>query len=356
VRSRDVPNEVMSRRSFPDVKQGHIVPRVYQRAWANADDQVTVHVAGKLASFTMNTADAGTRRRPYTRFRPDGSRIDDMEATLAEVENRIKPTLTAIDQDPRLTRDRKGGLAQFIAVQMLRSPEFFRTRAKNVEDFINEHFVREHAKPALLERAGGDTDRARELAIELFQRETQALVSMSQLSLKVATILASMRWQLLQTSRPALIYSNQPVVLWPAGFGVMQSAPTRPRFGPMSAQEVLFPLAPRLALMMTWEDRPDRETPRPIGHDLAATINELVIGQADRQWMHAVDHEPARTSVPLRSVSTALGGSSAALATAGSSRLTHAQKFLRRYQKRRWPPHVELLWDDSPTVQIAPAA
>ncbi len=212
-----------------------------------------------------------------------------------------------------------------------------------MEASINEIFVREHAKPALLERAGGDTDRAREIAIELFQRPTQALVSMTQSASKLATVLGSMRWQLLRLDQPVLAYSDQPVVLWPADTVVMQSTPARPRFGPMTAQEVLVPLAPSVALLMTWEDLPDREAPRGIGEDVAGTINELVIGQADRQWMHAIDSKPARAAVPLRSVSFAV---SSTPATTASTRLAHAQRFLERHRKRRWPPNVQVLWGD----------
>jgi hypothetical protein len=49
-----------------------------------------VHVLGKDEPVLMAIADAGTRSRFYRRARPNGESIDDIEASLAEVETKSR--------------------------------------------------------------------------------------------------------------------------------------------------------------------------------------------------------------------------------------------------------------------------
>lgn len=312
--TQDRPRNILEREHYPTVKQGHIVPVAYQRSFAT-NDFVAVHVPGRTDCVKLNVANAGTRSRFYRRKRSDGTEIDDFEAMLAELENVAGPVLRDIAGDAPLTPDRKGVLAQFLAVQMLRGPAFFSQHHVNIERFVPKTLTRKHVKPALLKQTGGDFKLAREQVVALFRDPTQALMQMLTVSMKVSAVLGSMRWQVLRFDSPLVAYSDQPVVVWPEKYAAFNAPPSTPSFGPLTALEVQAPLSPHLVLLMTWADAPDAENPVQAQQPYAGETNALVIGQADKQWMHQLGDEPpvagglirplSRAFEPLYTVATA---------------------------------------------------
>ncbi len=78
--------------SVSTVKQGHIIPAAYQRPFAT-DGKVLVHVPGKSSCVRLKVEDAGTRSKAYRRVRPDGTEIDDVEASLSSLERHAGPVL-----------------------------------------------------------------------------------------------------------------------------------------------------------------------------------------------------------------------------------------------------------------------
>lgn len=123
-REPDRPPLILERDSFPPVKSAHIVPRMYQRAWA-VDGQVAVHVGGKDACIKMSTRKAGTRPWYYRRTRPNGEEVDDIEASLAYVEDKATQPLRELIAGEPITYERKGGVAQ-----LLRRQRIVRTRRR----------------------------------------------------------------------------------------------------------------------------------------------------------------------------------------------------------------------------------
>ena len=78
-------------------------------------------------------------------------------------------------------------------------------------------------------------------------------------SVKLATLFAHMRWQILRFDGCLLAYSDHPVVVWP--MDVTRSAPfARQGLGPLTALEIRVPISPSAAILMTWVDR--RRHPR----------------------------------------------------------------------------------------------
>ena len=75
----------MNRATYPTVKQGHIIPATYQRFFATGGS-VMVHVPGRSDCVRLKVEDAGTRSKAYRRIRPDGTEIDDVEASLSSLE------------------------------------------------------------------------------------------------------------------------------------------------------------------------------------------------------------------------------------------------------------------------------
>ena len=153
--SPDRPRNVLKRNSYTKVKQGHIVPVTYQRSFA-VDGKVAVHVPGRVDCVQLLIENAGTRSRFYRRTRPDGTEIDDIEAMLDRVEDVAGPILKEVVDGASLTLERKGVLAQFLAIQMLRGPAFFSQHHANIERFVPKTLAATDVTPELLAKTGGD--------------------------------------------------------------------------------------------------------------------------------------------------------------------------------------------------------
>ena len=300
---RSQPRNVLGRATYPTVKQGHVVPATYQRNFA-VDERVAVHVPGRAAHVELHVTQAGTRSRFYRRVRPDGTEIDDVEAMLGVLED-VGPVLVEMANGARLTEERKGVLCQFLGMQMLRGPAFFSQHRFNVTELISESLTPSNVAPQLLSRTGGDMEVAKQEVIAKLTDSTRSLMTMRTLGLKVSSILGSMRWRLLRFDDPLLAYSDQPVVVWPAEVRRFDRAPAKPTFGPLGAVEVRAPLSPTLAVLMTWPDEPDIEAPVHAEARYAAELNAMVIGQADKQWMHRPGPEPPMAQGPLYPLSRA---------------------------------------------------
>lgn len=228
------------RDSYPAVKQGHIVPRCYQQTFA-VNGQVAVHIDDAREPVLMNTRNAGTRSKYYRRTCRDGTFIDDFEAALGTVEGVACPVLREVAAGAPVNRERKQVLCQLLGMQMVRGPAFFEKRAKDVEQAVLDDLTPERLRPGVLDEAGDDFAAVRRQIIELFQHPTEQLSGMAAVGLKVAAVLGSMRWQLLQFPRSLLVYSDQPVVVWPLAFDEVL-LPMQPQFGPINAVEVVVPL------------------------------------------------------------------------------------------------------------------
>lgn len=340
----DRPSLVLDRASYPKVENAHIVPRMYQRAFA-VDGKVAVHTEGHPDCLLRSTKAAGTRPAFYRRARPDGEPIDDVEASLSVIEDKAAAPLRELIAGKPITVERKGVLAQFLAVQMLRSPAFFEQRAELLAPMIGE-LEAEHFTPEGLAAAGGEVAVARKKLMDKLLDPTQALLSLLTRSRKLASVLGVMRWSLVRVDRPALAYSDHPVVMWPMD---LKKAPALDdqRFGPVSALEVRVPLAPDVALIMDWADRPDQHD-ISLSHSAAAELNAFTVAQADREWMHRPGAEPEIASGTLEPLSGLIEPKYDREAMLRSARRARAQQFLASVQGREFVNVVEVLTDLGP--------
>lgn len=346
-RTPDLPPLVIERESFPEVKSSHIVPRVYQRAWA-VGDQVAVHVDGKSECVTMPIRRAGTRSRYYRRTRPTGEKVDDIEASLAYVEDKATEPLGDLVGGKPITFERKGAVAQLVGVQMLRGPAFFQQREELLRPLI-ESLQPNHFKREALTAVGGDTVAARRQLAATYLGSTWRFMTMLQRSMKMATLLAHMRWQIVRFDEPGLVYSDHPVVVWP--LGVERSAPfDRQGLAPMSALEIRVPISPNAVIVMTWIDKSD-DADVPLLSAAAAEINAFTVAQADRQWMHQPAREPRVASGIFAPISRLLDSSYDRVAVLSSRRRATAGAFLERTKNRQYVPEVEIIVDVGTTAQ-----
>jgi hypothetical protein len=332
------PRNVISRVSYPTVKQGHIVPRVYQANFA-IGEQVSMHVDGRCV--LTNIRNAGTRGPYYRRTRPDGSTIDDIETSLSFIEEAVRPVFDAVLGGAPLTVERKGTLAQFFGIQIVRGPAFFEQRTELVDRMLGD-LTAAQIKPRALARTGGDVEAIRQQVRGAYLAKTHQFITMINTSFKIASVIGSMRWQLLRFPRPLLAYSDHPVVLWP--FDVPASTPfTRQHLAPMSAIEIRVPLAPELALLMTWADHPDPLHPTPAHERFAGELNAFTIGQADRQWMHTPGPEPPIATGTLTPLHPAFESGYDPAAAAQSQRRVAAGRYLHRVRNKNHLSQIEIV-------------
>jgi len=340
---QDRPALILDRDTFTEVKRAHIVPKTYQRAWA-LNGKVTVHVVGEQGDETvvqMPITHAGTRNRFYRRDRPDGTHIDDTEASLAHVERLATPVLRdALETTTALSTDDKGGLAQFIGVQMVRGPRFFDQRAELLEPLIREA-RQDQFKPEAIRAAGGNLDLARERLLDAYTAATQAHLTMLTVATKLGMVVGNMRWELLRFDGPVLVYSDHPVFVWP-GVDELARPQQRQALGPLEAAEVLFPIGPQTLLVANWIDLPDPD-PFNCEIDVASQANALIAAQADRQWMHQLDTVPPMSNGPFRTITSTRTAAYDADQVRSSYRRSFAAEELARNSGRQHLKQIRVL-------------
>jgi hypothetical protein len=299
----------------------------------------------------MPTSRAGTRATYYRRKRLNGQSIDDIEACLSVVEAKSAPLLTDVLAGEPLTVEHKGGLAQLLAVQMMRGPAFFEHREETILAMLSGLATNDF-KPQALAAVGGDVGRARGRLEEVLLDPTHRFMTMLTTSVKVATILSSMRWQIVRFDGPWLAYSDHPVVVWP--LGVQWTAPfDRQGLAPLAALEVRVPLAPDVALIMNWIDLDD-EADRRLGLLAAGELNAFTVAQADRQWMHRLDSEPYVPSGVFAPISRLIEPDYDSATALRSSRRATARRFVERVASRQYVSDVEVILDVG--REVLPAA
>ncbi len=327
------------------MKSAHIVPRMYQRAFA-VDDMVAVHVDGKAECVLMPTRNAGTRSRYYRRRRPDGQAINDIEASLAFVEDKASAPLAQLIAGESMTVERKGTVAQLLGLQMLRGPAFFEQREELLRPLI-EGLEANDLRPEGLALVGGDLELARSRILALYVDPTQRFMTMLTSSVKLATLFAHMRWQILRFDGCLLAYSDHPVVVWP--MDVTRSAPfARQGLGPLTALEIRVPISPSAAILMTWVDRSD-DTHVSLSAEAAAELNAFTVAQADRQWMHSPSSEPEAPKGVFEPISRLVEPLYDRAAMLRSARRARGLEFVERVKNRRHVHDVEVLIDVEPT-------
>ncbi|MGH2955209.1 MAG: DUF4238 domain-containing protein [Solirubrobacterales bacterium] len=286
--------------AYPTVNRSHIVPRCYLKHFA-VDGQAELHVVGRLDSVTTSIDNVCVRRAFYSRTRPkDGARIDDVEASLAALEEKVAPLLTSIEADWPPNRDEKAILAEFFGVQLLRSPAWHQWYDEYTRNALAE--ARERGGTFVDgEFVASTEDELREVE-EWILSDTQRLIRMLSMNPRAKTLLGSTRWNLIRFNAPVLATSDHPLIAWPLGEHGRKPGPTSFAWGLANMLEVAMPVTARLAILMTWGDSGDGLSPLPGRRHHAKTLNAFVIGQAEKQWLHVPDVSPpigAGTRLPL---------------------------------------------------------
>ena len=263
---------------YPNVKNAHVVPQTYLRSWA-IDGKIGVVQVVEGDRLELDVKNVGTRRRFYRRQRPgDGSDIDDVEDTLAQIESNASPLVRSLDEIWPPVDDDKLKLAALFAFQHLRTPRWKDEYVVRTGGFLEE-YDRENPTDLTPE----------ELAEHNAQLTSSShrLIQMLSTGTTATAVFASMHWTLVEFQRPWLATSDHPVVLWPGVESRSPIAAAITQIGILECIEIRLPLSPTRALLMTWSDRFDDEPVRVRGtRDHARSLNAFTVASAERQWFH----------------------------------------------------------------------
>jgi hypothetical protein len=263
---------------YPKVDHSHIVPEHYLENFA-IGGMIAMRLVGWPTSKSVSTRDAAVRKAFYSRTRPDGSRIDDVEWSLAQLEGVTAELLRNVAAAWPPERDTKSKLAELFAYQLIRGPQW-----KDWHEDFTRRFTANYQRD---EAQSAEDHVAIEVAGQHLLTDTPRLTRMLSLGTKITAILASMHWTLLEFDRPWVVTSDHPVVMWPFYERARAPQPTSMNAGVLETLEVRVPISPQQAILMTCSDDPDDESPYVRGRrDHAANLNAFTIAQADPQWFH----------------------------------------------------------------------
>jgi hypothetical protein len=110
---------------------------------------------------------------------------------------------------------------------------------------------------------------------------------------------------MIRFDEPLLAISDHPIVEVPLRAG--RRLPEIPSgHGALNVLEVRVPVAPHLAVLMTWKDARDASGVLRGTQEQAENINAFAIAQAERQWMWKPGTTPANGDGPFDPLSPAL--------------------------------------------------
>ncbi len=320
---------------YPNVKNAHIVPRAYLENWT-LDGKIAVWLVPEGKRLPDQAVEnVGTRRRFYRRKRPDGSDIDDIEWTLAQIESNATPFLRSLDDNWPLSGDDKLKVATLFAFQLLRG-----TRWKETYESRTQHFLDEYDRENLSDLT---PEQIEEHNAELLS-DTHRLVMMLSTGTTMSATFASMHWTLIDFSSRLVATSDHPLVLWQGAASRSPAATEVTQIGIVQCIEIRLPLSPSHAVLMTWSDHLDDEHVRVQGtRDHAANLNAFTVASADRQWYHRPGPPPPRGSGNLRPLSLELvEGYTAAVADASGRRVRASEAAQRRIDQNLDFRHQEI--------------
>lgn len=288
---------------FPAVEKAHIVSVSYLRNFAR-EDGIGVCLVDDGRHFTNSPKNVGWRKRYYSRTRPDGTRIDDVEWSMSHLEGAVAPLLREIEQRWPLDNSAKATLAEFTALQLLRGPRFRHWGEQQLEQAIEDMGADEGLKSLSSEYGLPVRSHDVERVANQLRSATHRHVRMLALISKIASILGSMHWTLLRFDRPLLATSDHPVHVWPMERRSSRPLPGRIGSGILKTVEIRLPLSPQLSLLMTWLPEPDAEKPVLGARHHPRNINAFTIAEAQQQWFYVPGTRPpvgAGTFLPISS-------------------------------------------------------
>lgn len=278
-------------KKYPEVEWAHIVPAGYLRNFADGE-MVIKHELESGRARERPVRKVGTRRRAYSRTRPTGERIDDVEWSLRHLENKVQVVRFAAQRFPFSELDRSI-IAQFVGSQHVRVPKWMRQHGALVDQLKQEmetqglegfsSVANEILKGRLVKGAEAQgTDSAR-------------LGDMQRWLVAESAFFYAMHWTIIKFHRPTLITCDHPVVLWPATMEARELGPAD-GIGLRNTVEARYPLTAQLCLLMTWREGPDAPEIVNGNREMAFNINGFTRAEAELEWFSTPGTKPPMPS------------------------------------------------------------
>jgi hypothetical protein len=267
-------------------RRNHTVTAGYLGRFAK-DGHVTVH------RVTGGGFETGPRAVGYeTDFWGPERLSREAEQAFSKCENPVLRMLRKLPQRWPLSTADRAGLAQFLAIHVIRTPAYGafvrragkRARENAIRDAVEQHGLTAEQMAAADERLRGQRYHVRTL--------------LGQVN-RLGSMFGCMHWALVQFDRDCLITSDQPVVMLPLSPAPISPASSVPVSGLANMIEVRFTLDPRQALLLTWVETPDTVQPFAGTYSQACSINCAVRAQSLKEWMCRPQTTPPFLAPPI---------------------------------------------------------
>ena len=273
---------------------------LYLSGWANDRGQVQLHVlGGKPDPVPVNISNVAVHSNFYDIQLPDGSASDMVESAMADVESEISVALREVRAGVwPLSKENRDLLANFIALQMARTPSVRNTMMRGFDDLIEKadlmrtsmHEMQEQ-DPARYDRMveaqrklSGPDDGSGIPASALPELRERLALSAFETSADLVEPVGMLNWTLLESDSIAFVTCDQPLVNWPL--------PNHPPFygvGLFTAERTTLPLSPTLCLELRTPIRLDDSGitgPQPDAHRQVSRAEVVEINERTARHAH----------------------------------------------------------------------
>ena len=243
-----------------------------------------MRLVGERSVRISTVGNVAVRRGFYVRTRPNGEEIHDNEWSMSHSERAVTPILREIELRWPLSERDKATLAEFAALQLLRSPRFRTWHEEFIDQTVDEMRTEDGLRALSEEVASLVAVHHVDRVGAHLKQDTQRHIRMLSLLSKVGSIFGSMHWTLVKFDRPVVATSDHPVHVWPMERSTSRPLPGRMGAGVLQALEVRFPITSALAIVMSWLPEPDALSPVRGARHHAKNLNAFTVSEAEKAW------------------------------------------------------------------------
>lgn len=264
-------------------RRNHIVTRRYLDLFSE-DGRVACCFVETGEVKIVGTGDVAVLSDFYVYRRRDGSRSTEFEEAFGPLETKSVPILRSASERWPLPDADRATISEYLAAQMVRGIAW-----RAFHDELRQG-VLDSQRESLADELGPEA--WAQFSDDILSDRRRARHMVRQVPL-IGSLVSSMHWSLIDFGSDRLISSDHPVVAVGVSPGTTAAVP---RFGLANVAEIRFPVTPRLALLLSWQDQPDSEVPARGFPREARAINHSVKAQAERQWFHRPGTRPSVAS------------------------------------------------------------